>query len=116
MAISVARPSYIVFSYFSISLSHKGPPRKPKLIEQGVTIFTKLNDLNTEKSQPSGDLNPKQSLIDSARILLCIAIRYTMILSCTCINIYHAVLHGYWVFIGLEGETKFTQSCCGASN
>ena len=33
----------------SISLSHQGPARKLKLIEQGVTIFTKLNDLNAEK-------------------------------------------------------------------
>ena len=29
---------------FSISLSHQGPARKPKLIKQGVTIFTKLNE------------------------------------------------------------------------
>ena len=47
----------------SISLSHQGSARKPKLIEQGVTIFTKLNNLNAEKSQPSGDLNPKQRAV-----------------------------------------------------
>ena len=37
----------------SSSLSHQGPARKPKLIEQGVTIFTifsLLNDLNVEKN------------------------------------------------------------------
>ena len=51
---------YIMHVRISIPLSHQGPTRKPKLIEQGVTIFTKLNDLNAEKTQPSGDLNPKQ--------------------------------------------------------
>ena len=40
----------ILFFFLSISLSHQGPARKPKLIEQGATIFTKLNDLNTEKN------------------------------------------------------------------
>ena len=34
----------------SISLSYQGPTRKPKLIEQRITIFTNLNDLNAEKN------------------------------------------------------------------
>ena len=52
---------YIIHVRISIPLSHQGPTRKPKLIEQGVTIFTKVNDLNAEKTQPSGDLNPMQA-------------------------------------------------------
>ena len=43
---------YIMYVSFSVSLSHQGPARKPKLIEEGATIFTKLNDLNAEK-EPS---------------------------------------------------------------
>ena len=36
---------------FSISLSLQGPARKPKLIEQGITIFNKLNEkLNTTRA------------------------------------------------------------------
>ena len=45
--------------FFSISLSHQGPARKPKLIEQGVTIFTKLNDLNAEKIPAQRWLEPQ---------------------------------------------------------
>ena len=54
---------YIMYVRIYIPLSHRGPTRKPKFIEQGVTIFTKLNDLNAEKTQPSGDLNPKQRAV-----------------------------------------------------
>ena len=41
-----ATTEYRFLSTFTIPL---GPPRKLKLIEQGVTIFTKLNDLDVEK-------------------------------------------------------------------
>ena len=32
--------------------------RRLGLLQQGITMFTHLNDLKTEKSQPSSDLNP----------------------------------------------------------
>ena len=39
--------------------------KEDKPAEQGVTIFTihKLNDVNAEKAQPSGDLNSKQHAV-----------------------------------------------------
>ena len=73
---------YNVHYSFSISLPHQGPARKPKLIVQGVTIFTKLNDLNAEKTQSSGDLNPKQCLTCS--VGCCTAIQETRIPSEMC--------------------------------
>ena len=48
----------------SISLSHQGPVRKPKLIEQGVTIFAKLNDLNAEKNPMFQTLSSINSFLD----------------------------------------------------
>ena len=38
--------------YFSITLSYQGPAKRPKPVEQGVTIFPihKLNDVNTAKN------------------------------------------------------------------
>ena len=45
----------------SISLSHQGPVRKLKLIEQGVTISTKLNDLNADKNPSPAVTEPKHS-------------------------------------------------------
>ena len=48
---------YLMFcSVFTIPL---GTRKKGKALQQGVTIFiSQLNDLNAEKSQPSGDLSP----------------------------------------------------------
>ena len=43
----------MLFLSFSILLSHQGPARKPKLTEQRVTIFTKLNELNAENPSPA---------------------------------------------------------------
>ena len=50
------------FTSFSVSLSHQGPARRPKPVEQGVTIFTNLMSWSQNNPTP-GWLEPNQLVV-----------------------------------------------------
>ena len=53
-----------MFGWFSLYFTiPPGTCKEAEAYRAGATIITKLNDLNAEKTQPSGDLNRKQRTV-----------------------------------------------------